>query len=503
MLLFINAPAVFPDPSWGLQVMKSMQRGYGFNNLVLPAHENIATNASEFLTWWSPGQYLLPYLFTTVFKLKLAHAIAATILLCQAVGLVGFYRFFTKAGFNQNIALMSLLFIVAQQAFFGSFIFYTGGEILLFAFCGWFLYGCLSFSKPGVTLAIFVFACGLLGFVCKSSFIWMYAAGLLSVWIILSNNTKKVVTWLTNGIWIGIPAVASVLCIFFFFLSKGSSPVTEKSEMPLTVNAVTYPLASPLLSGFSADDLANGLVEHNNKVLFSPDTATVIVAVLAVLSLALIYAIVKAVNNSKYKVVLLSIYAISILFFGTSYLRSLNISYESRHFRNIGLLVTPGLIYVVLNTGKVAYKYAFVGIASVILFFSVRFYILSSVALNTEVARGATGIAHQFADQPSVDYIGMLDRKSSNATFVFFSPDLPLEIQHNRAITMDPINGDMSFDLDASVYKGHAGPLYILMPHNYIGIRASMILKCFPGYKGFSLKELSDDYVLYYAIEAR
>jgi hypothetical protein len=45
--------------------------------------------------------------------------------------------------------------------------------------------------------------------------------------------------------------------------------------------------------------------------------------------------------------------------------------------------------------------------------------------------------------------------------------------------------------------------LYILMPHDYIGIRANVILKSFPGYKGFSLKELSDNYVLYFATEAR
>jgi hypothetical protein len=78
-----------------------------------------------------------------------------------------------------------------------------------------------------------------------------------------------------------------------------------------------------------------------------------------------------------------------------------------------------------------------------------------------------------------------------------------LEIQHNRVITLPELNKDISIDFNEYLHKGHAGPLYILMPSYYIGIRANVVLKSFPGYKGFSLKELSDNYVLYFATEAR
>jgi hypothetical protein len=502
MLLFISPAAIFPDPSWGFQVMRSMQSGGGFNQLITPDHKDIAKNTTSFLSWWSPGQYLLPYLFIKLTGANVGYATAITITLCQFIGLVGFYFFFRKAGFNPLVSALSLVFIVCQQAFFSPYIFYTGGETLLFAFLGWFLYGCLALDKPNFKLVIFVLLSGWLGFICKSSFIWMYAAALLFIWIRLCRGDKNVVNWILKGLWPGIPALLSVAVIYVFYLSKGGNPSSDSHGFKLSFDALAFPLASPILSGFSADDLVNGLLYHNDAAIMSPAISYILLGLFAVLSVGLIYAIWQWVPNNAYKLLLILFYTISIIFFGSAYLRQVDISYEARHFRIIGLMITPGVLYL-LGQIKFGYRLAFAALAVFIAFFSFRFYSLSYIALGTETARGPSGIAQQFIDQPSLDYITMLDKKSKDAIFVLLSPDLRLEIQHNRVITMEALNKDISFNFDESVYKGHAGPVYILMPSDYIGIRANVLLKCFPGYKGFSLKELSDDYVLYFATEAR
>jgi hypothetical protein len=85
------------------------------------------------------------------------------------------------------------------------------------------------------------------------------------------------------------------------------------------------------------------------------------------------------------------------------------------------------------------------------------------------------------------------------ALFVFISPDLGLEINHNHYITLDPISADIKIDYDDYVHYGHAGPIYILLPANYMGPKSNIIRKCFPGYKGFHMDMLSDKYVLYSA----
>src|SRR5471030_1103081 len=170
ILIFITPPSLFPDPSWGFLVMRSMQMGSGFNLLVGPDHDNISKNATTFLSWWSPGQYLVPYFFKSVLRINVGQASALTIVLGNLSGLAGFYYFFKKIGFTKIIVAGALLFIVCQQVFWLPYAFYNGGEVLLFAFEGWFLYGCIAITKPGIKLLLFVLLSGVLGFVCKSSF---------------------------------------------------------------------------------------------------------------------------------------------------------------------------------------------------------------------------------------------------------------------------------------------------------------------------------------------
>jgi hypothetical protein len=502
VLVIITPAAIFPDASWGFRVLRSMQMGGGFNMLVKPSQQNIAQNTSEFMSWWSPGQYLIPYFFKTIFGLNTGRAASVTTMVCQLLGLAGFYTFFKKVGFTSLISALSLAVIICQLAFFTPYIFYIGGETLLFAFAGWYLYGCLVFNKPNWQLVLFVLFAGWIGFICKSSFIWIYAAGLLFIWIQLSQDQKTIKGWLFKGFWIGIPALLSVIVISKLYLSKGINPSSISGGFDLSLKAIAFPVASPLLAGFSADDLVNGFFFHTEAPLFSESIATGIVSLLAILSIVLVYNIFSHVPDKRYKAIIVIFYSVSIIFFAQAFMRKLDISYEARHFRIIGLIIIPGTLYL-FSRYKMAYRLALGLLVVAIAFFTAKFYTEGSYGLRHYMAYGTSGIGQQFIDQQSLDYIKLLDDKHKDAIFVFFSPDLGLEVQHNRVITLDELNKDINIDFDQYQHKGHAGPIYILMPHDYIGIRANVILKSFPGYKGFSLKELSDNYVLYFATEAR
>ncbi|MDB4999747.1 MAG: hypothetical protein JWR76_824 [Mucilaginibacter sp.] len=496
--LYLTPAAIFPDPSWGFQVMRSMELGGGFNMITTPDPTNLAKNTSWFLTWWSPGQYLVPYLFKIIFAVNTGQAAAITTTVCQITGLAGFYVFFKKAGFSPLISALSLVLIVCQQAFFNPYVFYNGGEVLLFGFWGWFLYGCLALDKPGIKLVLFVVFTGWIGFICKSSFIWMYAAGLLYIWIRLSEGQTTIKGWILKGLWPGIPAVVCVACIYIFYLSKGINPSSSLGGLKLTWETFSFPLASPLLSGFSADDLSNGLIFHNDPPIFNGVWAIVVLLLLAILSLALIRAILVYVPKKNYRLMLIIFYSVSVVFFSYAYLRQMDISYEARHFRLIGLLVIPGTVCLFSYLNQ-AYKIMLGLVALFIMTFSLMFYIEGYNRLKNENPHGASGIAQQFIDREAMDYIAKLDKQNHNALFVFISPDLGLDIVNNRFITLEPLDPDISINYDQWVHKGHSGPIYILLPSKYIGIRASVYLKCFPGYKGFTLKEISNDYVLYYS----
>lgn len=497
--IFQHPMAIFPDPSWGFQVMRSMQHGGSFNMNVMPDQLDIKQNYSEFLSWWSPGQYLAPYFFITLFHVNVGQACALTILICEILGLFGFYQFFTKAGFSANISAISIAFIACQMFYVMPYIFYNGGEVLLFAFGGWFMYGCLSFNRvKNWKLMLFILLSGWIGFVCKSSFMWFYAAGLCIIWIRVSRAHTIIGKWIINGIWIGVPAVVSFAGIVATYLSKGHNPTSGGHGLKLLWETFGFPLASPLLSGFSVDELTHGLLFHPDGPMFSYAVSVLIIVALAIATVFIIIRILKTVPYAEYRLVLSVVYIVSVLFFGMAFLRQLAISYEGRHFRMVGLVFIPGAIYLISRL-QVGYKALFAVVWLGITYASLQ-YIISGYAVNRdEGSHGTSGITQQFLDQTSIDELTKLDDTHKDAVFVFISPDLGLEVRNNRFITLDPIGPQLKINYEDYQHCGHSGPLYIFLPSSYKGAKATMIMKSFEDYKGFKLTQLSVDYVLYSA----
>ncbi|MDN3582381.1 hypothetical protein [Mucilaginibacter flavus] len=497
-LIFIAPTGIYPDPSWGYQVLQKMQAGGAFNIAVKPDQEDLSKNYSEFLSWWSPGQYLIPYFFKSFLGVNTGQASALTTTLCSLLGIGGLFAFFKKAGFTPVLASLSVLIIVIQQAFFTPYVFYNGGEVLLFGFAGWFLYGCLSIEKTDWKLLLFILVSGWIGFFCKSSFLWVYGAGCLYLWISLSQKQLKAAEWIKNGIWVAIPAAVSLAVVYFLYLSKGANPAAQTAGFVLSWQSLAFPMASPLLAGFSVDDIFHGLIFHSNAAIVGSATAAFILILSAILSVILVVRVIKLAPNKKYGLLVLVFYTASAIFFGYSFLHQASISYEARHFRIIGLLVTPGVVYLV-SLWKQPFRVAFGVICLIIAGLSLRYFVPSYIHNKNISAKGASGLAQMFIDQPSLDEITKLDKQNTNALFVFISPDLGLEINHNRYITLDPISADIKIDYDDYVHYGHAGPIFILLPASYMGPKSNIIRKCFPGYKGFHMDMLSDRYVLYSA----
>lgn len=472
--------------------------GGKFNMVVAPDQGDFSKNTSEFLTWWSPGQYLVPYGFKLLFGVNSGQASALTVLLCQLLGLSGLYYFFKKVDFTPFIAALSLLFIACQQFFVVPYVFYNGGEILSFAFTGWFLYGCVFFKKPSWLLVLFILLSGLIGFFCKSSTMWAYAAGLLFLWVRLSSPNKALTDWIKNGVWIAIPAIIAVGAIYIFFLSKGQNPASASAGLNLTLKTFAFPLASPLLSGFSIDDICHGLIYHTAKAFFNDWQAIIILTLLAVLSVWVVKRVLKKVPNQDYRLLIIIFYSVSFIFFSYVYLMQKAISYEARHFRVIGLLVIPGVIYLLAQLKK-PYRPLLCVIWAGIAFTSI-FYLVKGYRYNkNKSAYGVSGIAQQNIDQPALDKIMAIDQQVRHATFVFVNKEIGLEIQHNRILGLEPIGNDLKIDFDDYEHDGHSGSLYIILPDNYAGPKEKFILKSFPDYKGWYGSKLSDKYVLYKA----
>jgi hypothetical protein len=229
--------------------------------------------------------------------------------------------------------------------------------------------------------------------------------------------------------------------------------------------------------------------------LLSPGYALVVLALSAFVSLGLVAAIMRYVPKNNYRLFIIVFYTISVLFFSMAFMRQSSISYESRHFRVIGLLIVPGVIYL-FSRFKLVFRVALLVTGLAIAVTNYAFLIKGSRFNQNISARGNSGMAQEFIDQPSLDYVMELDRQNRNAVFAFISSDLGLEIVHNRVITLDVPPAATAINYDDYAYDGHAGPLYILLPASYNQMLLDMFMKFFPDYHNFSIKKLSSKYVI-------
>jgi hypothetical protein len=134
----IDRPKLSSDATAGMAVWESMGRGSGWNRYLEPDPSNIATDRSEFLTWWSPGQYLAVGPLKRL-GLSWGAAIACATLLFSILGILGFLRLYAEFGFGPvtcavATAVVSLTWHVTSE--YGQ---YLGGELPLFGVTPWLL----------------------------------------------------------------------------------------------------------------------------------------------------------------------------------------------------------------------------------------------------------------------------------------------------------------------------------------------------------------------------
>ncbi len=512
LLSFVVPPGADTDPCWGFIVMHSMEHGGHLNMLTTPNPADIATDHSEFLAWWSPGQYMVPWLLKTFLNISAGHAVGLTVAICGLLGLAGFYKFFRKAGFDERIASISIAFIASQLFFVSAFVYYTGGEVLLFAVLGWFLYGCLYFKRAGWQSFVFLFIAAIVGFFAKSSFIWMFVAGALFMWINISRlqaddlrfrpklyaPQKKVSVWITNGLLIGIPVIFSLLFLYIFYLSKGDIPAQSFGRLHVLPETFLFPLASPIVSAFSIDEVCDGLIYQPDGTTVSYGAAVTILVISALLSLYFIRVLLKYSPSKTYTLAYIAFYTAGVIFFWDMYLKQSGISFEARHFRVLGLIAIPGIIHLLFKANVTRVVFFMLWIASLTISAHIFF---RELGYNRDAVKGNLGISEQLYDRPSMDRILTLDQKYPHQiTFVVMASDIAAEIFNNRVITIETESAPDG-DFSSIRYNGNCGRLYLLVPAEYVTPAGnSGMLKCFAGYHNFSGEKLSDRYYLFTAI---
>jgi hypothetical protein len=488
--------SVFNDSSYGFHILSSLERGAQFNYDVKVSADNIADSVTSYLSWWSPGQYVVPGLFRRVLHLNLNSAMTFTIVICAVVGLAGFYRLFTAVGFSKEISILSLLLISTQRYFNLHFNMYHGGEILLFAGLPWIILLHMKFKELSLWGVTVLMLANLSGYFLKSSYLIALLAILLFLLLVKIANDAPEGTPLTARnvscslsqsriylLRLVLLASVSYLIIKVLLIRNGAIPSDPKYLHFKLLDIIT-PLGAPLNSALSLQFVIaklTGLDVTSNSNFASDRWVTLSYCAIGALSLMTLFRFWKSVLSKSYKLLLLSFCFVYLFAFTSLYVLNAEVSYEMRHFQVLGILLVPGMLHLLMSTKS---RLAKALIAAVLIATSCygMFGFVNRVAfMRNNFAVGREGNYLTDIDREYAAYLAQLDRSITSPNNVVFvaNPDLSLEFVNLRAICQEVV----PVSLDRMRYRGRVEKVYIGYKREYENtLHEKKLMGIFPDY---------------------
>jgi hypothetical protein len=330
--------ATFVDVVRGYVSMEQFLDGELFNTL----NYNLESGkTSDFVAWWTPGQYILPYAIKLVgAPLWLSQGIWMVIF--TGISLLGYYRLFLHFGFSKNRSLLSVLIIQTNQLFFWNTILYYGGSLFEMGLLPWFVLFLLNIKSPldWKKAAYYVLiALGL--FFLKATFLMHAGIGLA----VLLFSEKK---WFSKEVvWIILTGLLIASICYFGFLRFGETPSSAQdlgdyNQIP---NTFWMDLSTPFVSLFGISSNI-GIIIHKlfpwmevAKIL-----AFVFFPILAVLGILLLRNTFQQTVDTRKMTVYTLLFFFCFIYF---YLSNRAISYDFRHFGPLAFCFVPFVLALV------------------------------------------------------------------------------------------------------------------------------------------------------------
>ncbi|MDX2360345.1 MAG: hypothetical protein QNK23_06040 [Crocinitomicaceae bacterium] len=346
-VMYTVGTTTFADALRGYEIMEQFSAGGEWNSLSYPSVDN--PTYSYYVAWWSPGQWVVPWIFMSLLSIESFQVVQALIItICLPMALIGYGRLFTKLGFNKAIVYASLLCIVTNQLFYWHTMVYYGGDLLMLSIFPFFLLSLLKVEqrKYWVSLVVF-FLFGLIGTFFKNTFLIVMIASLAFIFLRSSsfNVTKRL------GYFLPFLIVAGLA--YFFHISLGETPssaidIEGYNGIPNDlVGDLTYAIGSPANTFFRFDSLMKIVFQLANWSKTSFNYTQIIPVVLTILVVLRI--VRKQEENDDYKKLLIVFSGLFFLAFIIMFLMDRAVSYELRHFAPVAFLFFPGILKWILS----------------------------------------------------------------------------------------------------------------------------------------------------------
>jgi len=334
IILFIGSlcmpPTIVSDSGTGFLALRSMLEGGAFNSITAPDPANIANDVAIFLTWWSPGQYLVPGSFIWL-GTSYGLAVSLTTLIATLIGVVGWIQVARSFAVTSFVLFVFVLGLNTFPYVTHPFLMYWGGEVLLFAAAPWSLYAMRwAADKPAWLCFTISLLSAVLLFFAKLTGLVVFAGNVIAMSLVALVNQRRLDSS-TIAMWAA--SVIGALCFMMFWLARG--PVAEHWS---TFSFSWYPIWLAVAAAAFSGIYGLGLFLAHPWVQINVEWAIEFLAPVGLLLMVWVWYRLRHTRYRDMAVLLLAVILIYAIAAATTFRHLRGISFEDRHFRYAGIL---------------------------------------------------------------------------------------------------------------------------------------------------------------------
>jgi hypothetical protein len=329
-------PFIHWDSANGFLAWRSTLLGAGDSVIIGPDHSNIAHDTTYFLTFVSPGQYLLPGA-VSLLGMPLGIAITLTVALSLLVSLIGWVMVVRVFAPRTSLAILVAVLIGSFHYSTHAFSTYYGGEILLQAITPWLVLASYRVPEMEVVPAALLVACAVFcAFLAKLTGLIVVAAALLAWALINLAFRRRITRGMVGG---ASGALAALAIIYVTFLYRGGTAVSE-TNWSLPFDSIAFAALDPWVAGMSWSDPIGLIYFYLTRVNLTPTAYLVIVLPPALLVAGLVlFWRPQTINEKKFRLFCLWFYGLMAAVFIVLFIHGAALAVDEHHFRSAGTLL--------------------------------------------------------------------------------------------------------------------------------------------------------------------
>jgi hypothetical protein len=330
-------PGLNFDPGIGMLEWRTLVEGGPSNSIVSPDPADISKDRIQFITWWSPGQYLIPGVFT-VLGLRLGPALSLTAGLSLLCCLLGWIRVLKHFAFSPQAATLAVVLLAAFPYSTINFRIYDGGDILLQGVTPWLiLAACHVPVVSALRAAGLAGAAILIGFFAKLTGVMVAGVALIAGSLVALMRLRRITTGMVAG---ATGAIVAVGLLYATWFSRGPTAASG-SGWTFQSSYLVFAVVAPWGAGVSWMDLWESVLSNPARPMLRDPWF--LLPPVALFAAPMLWGLKRRTDGRSELSELIKItacfYAIYALTLATLYMHGGNISIDERHFRSAGTLI--------------------------------------------------------------------------------------------------------------------------------------------------------------------